>query len=294
MKSQHVSRLLEEQRIVELSGARAKIRPGSLQKLLPNNISDKERGAGGFGGGACWRAAPCVGGSGCGRGARGAGAGRMSTAGGSGWSCSAVGATGFGLATIGVRAGRDRDVSGSVCAAFGAVDSIAGALWLGSASAAVPSLTGGARVGGAEADGAAGDGAAATGGSRPSRTSSFFDCCSTARSASQLASIATSTVRLAVSTGPFNPTTTSGRVFAGAPAPPAPNRVNRPSMLPSAKSMLPLKARSAPCARTIVLLSRAWPALMAIVPSASATARLPPASAASILSRTRVVSIGKP
>ena len=88
----------------------------------------------------------------------------MSTGGGSGWSCSAAGAVGLGFAAIGVRAGRDRGVSGSVCAAFGGVDSIAGALWLGSTSAAVPSLTGGAAAGGAATVGAADGGATGGGG----------------------------------------------------------------------------------------------------------------------------------
>jgi hypothetical protein len=60
---------------------------------LPNNISDSERGAGGVSGlGGGWRAAPIPGWV---RGARGAGAGRTSIGGGSGWTCSADGAIGF-------------------------------------------------------------------------------------------------------------------------------------------------------------------------------------------------------
>ena len=48
---------------------------------------------------------------------------------------------------------------------------------------------------------------------RPSSASSFFDCCSTARNASQLASAATSMLRLGASTGPFSAMVISGRVF---------------------------------------------------------------------------------
>ena len=124
----------------------------------------------------------------------------MSIAGGSGGARSAAGSTGFGFCTLGTAGwvrtlGCGADASGSVCAAAGTA---AGSF--GPGAGGVLALTA-AGVGD-------GGGVAAA---RPSSTSSFFDCCSTARSASQLASAATSMVRLGVSTGPFNAMATSGR-----------------------------------------------------------------------------------
>ena len=68
--------------------------------------------------------------------------------------------------------------------------------------------------------------------------------------------------------------------------PPLRASVSRASSAPSARLTLPPAARSAPWARTIMLLRRACPALIVSAPSASATVRTPLASAASIRSRT--------
>ena len=112
-------------------------------------------------------------------------------------------------------------------------------------------------------------GAGAAPAARPSSTSSFFDCCSTARSASQLVSAATSMVRFGASIGPFSAITTSGRVLAGA-SDAGRSRQAQPR-IESAVGEIDASAdtRSALCARTMMLPRRACPALIVIAPSAS-------------------------
>jgi hypothetical protein len=87
---------------------------------------------------------------------------------------------------------------------------------------------------------------------------------------------------------------TSGRVLLGASGPAVPNKINRASRAPSARLRIPLTARSALAARTVVLLRRVCPALTVMAPSAKVIGREPLASATSMRSRTRVVSIGNP
>ena len=150
---------------------------------------------------------------------------------------------------------------------------------------------------------AAGDGTgtASSGGTFASRSrrsrccsirSTCFACCSTARSASQLASALASMVRDGACHGPFSAIESVGRgppTCDGVPA-----SVSTASSEPSTRSTFAAADRSAPLVRATTWLSRACPAAMVMAASARAASSVPFSSAVATKSRMRPGSVGTP
>ena len=184
----------------------------------------------------------------------------MSTGAGSGGAGSAV--CGFGL-EAGLAGGRDWTGSASVRAALDCPEAAAGA-----------------------------GGAGGAGGARPSSTSSFLDCCSTARRASQLENAATSIVRLGVSKRALERNDHVGRMAGGRAGG---SRHGQARIQVSLGQVdIPAYRKVRTLCSTAASLSRACPEFTLIVPSAIGIARPPVASAISIRSPILPASIGSP